>query len=104
MLFLAGLLIVGIMGKSEKRKKDKGHKGGKPAKKAREDKPTKPSGPPDPPPEPLGSPDSQQKEGEPPQRVYKTKPKYWVHNLLNGYGKSAGLSLDGAQLIHTVQG
>ena len=93
------------MGKSSKRKKDKGHSSGKAAKKAREDpKPSKSSGPPDPPPEPLGSPDSQQGDEEPHQRVFKMKPKYWFHNLPDGYGKSAGLSCDGAQLVHMTQG
>ena len=92
------------MGKSGKRKKDKGHKGGKPAKKAKQDKSAKSSEPPELPPEPLGSPDSQQEEGEPHQRVYKTKPKYWVHNLPNCYSKSAASSLDGTRIIHTAQG
>ena len=87
------------MGKSGKRKKDKGHSSGKPAKKAREE--PKSSGPPDPPPEPLGSLDSQQGDEEPHQRVFKMKPKYWFHNLPDGYGKSAGLSWGGARLIHT---
>ena len=93
------------MSKSGKRKKDKGHKGGKPAKKSREeDKPAKSSEPPDPPPEPLGSPDSQPGEEELHRRVFKMKPKYFMHNLLDGYSKSAGSSLYGARLISTMQG
>ena len=92
------------MGKSGKRKKTKEHTGGKPSKKAKKDKPSKSSGPPVSPPEPLGSPDSQQGNEEPHQRVFKMKPKYWVHNLPDDYGKSAGLSHYGTRLISTAQG
>ena len=93
------------MGKSGKRKKtSKEHTGGKPSKRAKKDKPSKSAKPPAPPPEPLGSPDSQQGEEEPHQRVFKMKPKYWVHNLPDDYSESTGLSYYGAQLISTVQG
>ena len=92
------------MGKSAKRKKTQEHSGGKPPKKAKKAKPSKSAKLPDPP-EPLGSPASQAGvEDEPRQRIFKTKPKYWVHNLPDDYGKSAGLSWYDARLILTAQG
>ena len=92
------------MGKSAKRKKAQEHTGGKPPKKAKKAKRSKSAKLPDPP-EPLGSPDSQPGgEDEPCQRIFKPKPKYWVHNLPDDYGKSAGLSRYGTRLIITAQG
>ena len=35
----------------------------------------------------------------PPRVQYKIKPKYWMHNLPDGYGKSAGLVIRCARLI-----
>ena len=54
---------------------------------------------PDPEPQPymLGDP-------LPPRTVYKHKPKYWVHNLPDGYGKCAGLISRSAQLIGASAG
>ena len=40
----------------------------------------------------------------PPRIVYKVKPKYWVHNLPDGYGKSAGLISRSARLIGVSTG
>ena len=40
----------------------------------------------------------------PPRTVFKPKPKYWVHNLPDGYGKSAGLVLHCARLIGVSAG
>ena len=40
----------------------------------------------------------------PPRTVYKVKPKYWVHNLPDGYGKSTGLISRSARLMEYPQG
>ena len=100
------------MGKHKKKSKEK-NGNPKPSKRAKTEavKPAKsakpkkaPSAQPVPAPAPVPARAAQQGGGDvdpeaqpyqlgdplPPRIVYKQKPKYWVHNLPDGYGKSAG--------------
>ena len=114
------------MGKSKKKSKDK-NGNPKPSKRAKTEPAAKPaksaskkqSAPPaQAAPAPAIPSSSQQGGGDveadpvpyqlgdplPPRKVYKHSPKYWVHNLPDGYGKSAGLVLQCAQLIGVSAG
>ena len=118
------------MGKHKKKHKDK-NGNPKPSKRAKTEpakpKPAKsakpktaPSAQPAPVPAPVPARAAQQGGGDvepdpepqpyqlgdplPPRIVYKHKPKYWVHNLPDGYGKCAGLISRSARLIRVSTG
>ena len=117
------------MGKHKKKKREDSNGNPKPSKRAKTDKPSRsakskkaPPAQPVPAAAPVPAPAraAQQGGGDvdpeaepqpyqlgdplPPRIQYKTKPKYWVHNLPDGYGKSAGLVSRCARLIDVSAG